>query len=113
MARADRMHQPPVRQQRLNRLNRAAVFPTEDPPTSSTKPPPCAAAATLTRTPNSAGSTYNALVREGEPVGIASLRARQAIAGDEGDPTWLAYTFYGSRSASVIHNPTTYPRNSP
>ena len=55
---------------------------------------------------------YHALVREGESLGIASLRARQAIAGDEGDPTWLAYTVYGNPSASLVHNPPSIPRNS-
>ncbi len=55
---------------------------------------------------------YHALVREGESLGIASLRARQAIAGDEGDPTWLAYTVYGNPAASVAHNPPPIPRNS-
>ena len=56
---------------------------------------------------------YNALVRDGEPLGVASLQARQAIAADEGDPTWLAYTVYGNPSASVTHIqlPLT-PRNS-
>ena len=55
---------------------------------------------------------YHALVREGESLGIASLRARQAIAGDEGDPTWLAYTVYGNPSASIMHHPPPIPRNS-
>jgi hypothetical protein len=52
-----------------------------------------------------AGEFYNALVRDGESLGIASLRARQAIMADEGDPTWLAYTVYGNPTASVTHNP--------
>jgi hypothetical protein len=52
---------------------------------------------------------YNALVRDEESLGVASLRARQAITADEGDPTWLAYTVYGNPSASVIHNPRPYP----
>jgi len=55
---------------------------------------------------------YKALVCEGESLGIASLRARQAIAGDEGDPTWLAYTVYGNPSASIVHNPPPIPRTS-
>jgi serine/threonine protein kinase len=49
---------------------------------------------------------YRALVQDGHPLGIASLRARRAIAADEGDPTWLAYTVYGNPSASVQHDPT-------
>ena len=56
-----------------------------------------------------AGEFYTALVRDGEPLGIASLRARQAIMADEGDPTWLAYTVYGNPSASVTHNPHRFP----
>jgi CHAT domain/Glycosyltransferase family 87 len=55
---------------------------------------------------------YHALVREDESLGLASLRARQAIAADEGDPTWLAYTVYGNPSATVVHNPPPIPRNS-
>ena len=43
---------------------------------------------------------YRALVRDRQPLGAASLQARQAIAADEGDPTWLAYTVYGNPSAS-------------
>ena len=30
---------------------------------------------------------------------MASLQASRAIAGDVGDPTWLAYTIYGNPSA--------------
>ena len=48
-----------------------------------------------------AAEFYRALVRDGETLGLASLRARQAIAADEGDPTWLAYTVYGNPSASI------------
>jgi hypothetical protein len=55
---------------------------------------------------------YNALIRDGESLGVASLRARKAIAADEADPTWLAYTVYGNPSASVMHNPHPIPRNS-
>jgi CHAT domain len=44
---------------------------------------------------------YHALVRDRHPLGTASLLARQAIAADEGDPTWLAYTIYGNPSASL------------
>jgi len=36
----------------------------------------------------------------GSPLGTASLQARQAIAADEGDPTWLAYTVYGNPAAA-------------
>jgi serine/threonine protein kinase len=52
---------------------------------------------------------YGALVGEGESLGVASLRARQAIAADEGDPTWLAYTVYGNPSASVMRDPEPAP----
>ena len=55
---------------------------------------------------------YNALVCEGQSLGVASLRARQAIMADEGDPTWLAYTVYGNPSASVTTTRTVPPRNS-
>ena len=48
-----------------------------------------------------ADTFYHALVAEGAPLGEASLRARQAIAADEGDPTWLAYTIYGNPSATI------------
>jgi hypothetical protein len=41
---------------------------------------------------------YSALVRDRMPLGAASLRARQAISRDQGDPTWLAYTVYGNPS---------------
>jgi serine/threonine protein kinase len=44
---------------------------------------------------------YRQLVTEQQSLGTASLRARQAIAADMGDPTWLAYTVYGNPSASV------------
>ncbi|MGD0700504.1 MAG: CHAT domain-containing protein [Trebonia sp.] len=44
---------------------------------------------------------YRALVNDQVPLGAASLRARQAISGDPGDPTWLAYTVYGNPSASI------------
>ena len=47
---------------------------------------------------------YGALVRDRMPLGAASLRARQAISGDSGDPTWLAYTVYGNPSASIDHD---------
>jgi CHAT domain-containing protein len=48
-----------------------------------------------------AESFYHALVTEGEALGAASLQARQAIAADGGDPTWLAYTIYGNPSATI------------
>ncbi len=48
-----------------------------------------------------ADAFYRALVTEGNPLGTASLRARQAIAEDGGDPTWLAYTVYGNPSATI------------
>lgn len=43
---------------------------------------------------------YRVLVRGRQSLGTASLQARQAIAADEGDPTWLAYTVYGNPAAS-------------
>jgi hypothetical protein len=48
-----------------------------------------------------ADTFYRALVHEGEPLGAASRLARQAIAADGGDPTWLAYTIYGNPSATI------------
>ena len=50
---------------------------------------------------------YRALVHDGRPLGVASLQARRAIAADQGDPTWLAYTVYGNPSASLQRNPAT------
>jgi hypothetical protein len=44
---------------------------------------------------------YRELITRKQPLGIASLRARQALAADGGDPTWLAYAVYGSPSAVV------------
>ena len=44
---------------------------------------------------------YRGLISDGLPLGAASLRARQAISGDPGDPTWLAYTVYGNPAASA------------
>ena len=44
---------------------------------------------------------YRALLSDRKPLGTASLRARQAIAAESGDPTWLAYTVYGNPSATV------------
>jgi CRP-like cAMP-binding protein len=48
-----------------------------------------------------ADTFYHALVADRQSLGSASLRARQAIASDNGDPTWLAYTIYGNPSATV------------
>jgi CHAT domain len=42
---------------------------------------------------------YRAFADEGLSLGVASLKARQAIASDGGDPTWLAYSVYGNPSA--------------
>jgi CHAT domain-containing protein len=42
---------------------------------------------------------YTGFVDEARPLGEASLLARQAIAEDTGDPTWLAYTVYGNPAA--------------
>jgi serine/threonine protein kinase len=44
---------------------------------------------------------YRAMISDGMTLGAASLRARQEISGDPGDPTWLAYTVYGNPSAAV------------
>jgi hypothetical protein len=48
-----------------------------------------------------ADTFYQALAVDGQPLGTASLRARQAIAEDGGDPTWLAYTIYGNPAATI------------
>lgn len=44
---------------------------------------------------------YQAFVTQQQPLGRASLLARQAIADDHGDPTWLAYTVYGNPAATI------------
>jgi CHAT domain-containing protein len=44
---------------------------------------------------------YRQFVDEAQPLGTASLEARKAIADDDGDPTWLAYTVYGNPAAKV------------
>ena len=44
---------------------------------------------------------YRAMISDRMSLGAASLRARQEISGDPGDPTWLAYTVYGNPSAAV------------
>lgn len=56
---------------------------------------------------------YRSLVQHRLPLGMASLRARQAIAADAGDPTWLAYSVYGNPSARVDHGPVLLPGTSP
>jgi hypothetical protein len=48
-----------------------------------------------------AAAFYDALVHERLPLGEASLLARRTIADDLGDPTWLAYSIYGSPTATV------------
>jgi CHAT domain len=48
-----------------------------------------------------ADAFYRAFVVDGQPLGAASHQARQAIAEDEGDPTWLAYTIYGNPAATI------------
>jgi CHAT domain-containing protein len=44
---------------------------------------------------------YRQFVDQAQPLGAASLNARKAIADDDGDPTWLAYTVYGNPAAKV------------
>lgn len=46
-----------------------------------------------------ADAFYQELITGRRPLGAASLAARQAIAGQEGDPTWLAYAVYGNPAA--------------
>lgn len=46
-----------------------------------------------------ADAFYQQLVDEAQPLGTAALNARAAIADDDGDPTWLAYTVYGNPAA--------------
>lgn len=48
---------------------------------------------------------YREFVTAGRTLGQAALLARQAIAGDDGDPTWLAYSVYGN-PAAVVAPPT-------
>jgi hypothetical protein len=50
---------------------------------------------------------YTQFVDEAQPLGAASLAARRAIADDDGDPTWLAYTVYGNPAASVAKDSAT------
>ena len=42
---------------------------------------------------------YEAFVKDDATLGMASLQARKAIAEEDGDPTWLAYTVYGNPAA--------------
>jgi CHAT domain-containing protein len=44
---------------------------------------------------------YRAFVTNRMSLGAASLQARQEIADDSGDPTWLAYTVYGNPAATI------------
>jgi hypothetical protein len=53
-----------------------------------------------------ADAFYRALVTEGATLGTATQRARRAIAGDDGDPAWLAYAVYGDPSATVHPDPS-------
>lgn len=46
-----------------------------------------------------ADAFYEHLVTRGRTLGQASLHARQAIRGQGGDPSWLAYAVYGSPAA--------------
>ncbi|WP_339135250.1 CHAT domain-containing protein [Streptomyces sp. f51] len=44
---------------------------------------------------------YHGLLAEHHSLGEASLEARQAISGHQGDPSWLAYAIYGSPDATA------------
>jgi CHAT domain len=48
-------------------------------------------------------------LRSGKSLGDAAMRARQAAAGDSGDPTWLAYAVYGDPRATVQKRPAPAP----
>ncbi|MEU9167686.1 CHAT domain-containing protein [Streptomyces sp. NPDC048420] len=48
-----------------------------------------------------AGKFYDELLSSGQSLGQASLAARGAIQDRGGDPTWLAYTVYGSPAATA------------
>ena len=52
---------------------------------------------------------YQQFITEGQPLGAASLYARNAIADDDGDPTWLAYTVYGNPAARAARHEVTQP----
>lgn len=43
---------------------------------------------------------YGCLVA-GEPLGMAVMAARRAVATEPGDPTWLAYAVYGDPQARI------------
>ncbi|MFI1368822.1 CHAT domain-containing protein [Streptomyces griseochromogenes] len=44
---------------------------------------------------------YSRFLDAGQPLGRASLTARQAIRDRDGDPSWLAYAVYGSPAATA------------
>jgi hypothetical protein len=44
---------------------------------------------------------YESLVTRELPLGQAALQARRAVAAEDGDPTWLAYSVYGHPAAAV------------
>ncbi|MDH2393643.1 CHAT domain-containing protein [Streptomyces sp. HNM0663] len=48
-----------------------------------------------------ADAFYNSLLAETLSLGEASLAARRAISGQQGDPSWLAYAVYGSPAATA------------
>ncbi|WP_159424347.1 CHAT domain-containing protein [Streptomyces sp. 3214.6] len=48
-----------------------------------------------------ADAFYRQLVLKKQPLGQASLAARRAISDQDGDPTWLAYSVYGSPAATA------------
>jgi len=48
-----------------------------------------------------ATSFYDAIVHQRATLGEASLLARKSVSEDLEDPTWLAYTVYGSPAAKV------------
>lgn len=48
-----------------------------------------------------ADAFYSHLVTGRLPLGEASMKARQAIRDQDGDPTWLAYAVYGSPAATA------------
>lgn len=45
---------------------------------------------------------YRQFVDQGRTLGEAARQARRAIADDDGDPTWLAYTVYGNPAAVAV-----------
>jgi hypothetical protein len=55
---------------------------------------------------------YHTLVTKREPLGAASLQARQAIAEDDGDPTWLAHRLRKSVSNHLSGQVAYRPRQS-